>query len=522
MSGVSVCVLSVATAAQARRDLIPDLPSIEINLEALQRLQHENMSAPVDSIDAGPIGSSRPAGNGLPPRKVPLMNQGMASAPQQRMQGGYQGAPSSVPFGVKPAMQQPTSRAMPGDPVMHRPKRQPAPPEPMYYHRAAPQVAKPASKKPVKVVRETQVEEKPKLPAAPIASANPKSDPFMTVPSAPPVEDEPFMDDMDSGLPDIAKLQDDAVLPTVAPPAVVPMVTPDVPMPSSDDDMDMPDFDDMAMPELDDSPAMPKVDLPPVELPPKKPSGVAPVSDQAKALPDPDFDSMSFENFPTVSPAPAKAPPMGDVGTMEKPIGLPVGTPRPGVVARMPQIDAPKMPDVAPMSRDTVVVPGAPPAAELPPPSSVPSVPSLPDMPGLDSSQPLNPVPGETQMAALPEADMPVPLPSAEEALAESGANEVLIKIEYPQQETQVPVSMQRPLKDLSKKLIQSGQSVRIMGIADPNPDQALSARRAAYSRAMLVRSFLIDNGVNHFNININTRSAEGGEMAERVDIVAQ
>lgn len=329
----------------------------------------------------------------------------------------------------------------------------------------------------------------------------------------------------------------------------------------------LPDLGKLEMPK----PKMPELKLP--DVPPAK-SGIEPPK---ASLPEPDMKKMELKEFPAIAmppaatkptpPAPSSLP-MPDLPKEKPAVPMPpvagpaAGLPdinklqmpaidkevppggKPGAVsAAMPSLskgfdeliskDAskgtppklPKLPDVGAPSKDTVILPSGdaknnpankvalPVAPVAPPDSAVTNIAELPEPPASTTIED----PAVKMMASLP----PLNVPEMKDGKAVASGKS-LVSIDYPEQETQVPVNMQRQLKELATKLVASNQAVRVEGVSGGTPDQALAARRAAYSRAMLVRSVLIDNGVNHANITIKTRAAEGTEKADRVDIIAQ
>jgi len=514
LSGACLAAFLAADPALARQRLIPEQPSVEVNLEVIEYLQQS--TAPVYSDDYGDTGYSAAPQTPLPERRVPRMNQGMSSAPQQAT------LPPSAQSPLTPRSRR-SSQKRPFDTVSN---------EEVKKQRKAAQSAKRAA------AAESRAKAKPK--------AADESAQAAAVESGISAGD---IDKLDSGKPKADKKA----------------------AKGKSGFEDMPDDPFAFIPPPPNAPASGETPLPSIDkLSDKGPSGskgkkpatvadVAPEEPGSPDLPEPDFDNMTFQDFPDGEKMPEPAgPPGSESGSVPvMPNGLPdinkLQEPAPksksedkkpkleekpekqakaekaktAAIPRLPQIESattdgevpvPALPDLAPP--EMPALPDVP--TTLPPIDDAAGQPAL-EMPPLSGEAMA--VPGGKEVSMLPPVDVPEGAAKAEKTKAaapKAKSGEMLLSIEYPKQETQVPVSNQKELKDLAKKIVASGQAVRILGIAGGEADQALAARRAAYSRAMLVRAYLIDNGVSHFNININTRPAEGKEATERVDIVTQ
>jgi outer membrane protein OmpA-like peptidoglycan-associated protein len=82
--------------------------------------------------------------------------------------------------------------------------------------------------------------------------------------------------------------------------------------------------------------------------------------------------------------------------------------------------------------------------------------------------------------------------------------------------------SARAPLQDLSNRMKESENlRVQLLAYADGTPETASQARRLSLSRALAVRSFLINQGVRSTRMDVRAlgNKAESGP-ADRVDAV--
>lgn len=98
------------------------------------------------------------------------------------------------------------------------------------------------------------------------------------------------------------------------------------------------------------------------------------------------------------------------------------------------------------------------------------------------------------------------------------------LRIVFKSTETTVPLTMKDEISTLAKQLIQNNnQRVTLIAYAAAVGDQASNARRISLSRALSVRAYLIDAGVNNLRINVQAEGDKnpGGEP-DRVDMIVQ
>ena len=98
------------------------------------------------------------------------------------------------------------------------------------------------------------------------------------------------------------------------------------------------------------------------------------------------------------------------------------------------------------------------------------------------------------------------------------------LRIVFKTTETTVPLSVNDDLNKLAKQLIQNdNQRVTLIAYASASGDQVSTARRISLSRALSVRAFLIDAGVNNLRINVQAEGDKNpGGDADRVDLYVQ
>jgi len=215
----------------------------------------------------------------------------------------------------------------------------------------------------------------------------------------------------------------------------------------------------------------------------------------------------------SVAPRPALRPPAPTVAAR------PALTPAPRVTAPAappPQAVAP----AAPAQR-----PAAPAAAPAPPPPPPPATETARATPARDSANdplasrritppraapappPAQPV-QETQTAALPP---PAALPSEGQAM----------QLLFAGSSTQLDERAQGQLRQLASALGSSEQRLQLKAFATGTSDRPSAARRESLSRALAVRSFLIENGVRSTRIDVRAlgQPTDGGP-SDRVDVI--
>ena len=227
---------------------------------------------------------------------------------------------------------------------------------------------------------------------------------------------------------------------------------------------------------------------------------------------------------PPAPTAPAPAPAANPVPPA--PTALPA-TPTPPAappVASTPAVNMPPAPPQLPL----------PPAAIPTPPTPLPAAPA--PAPAADSTPPPPPA-APVAKAAEPVINVPSMPPSAEtpavaattKAIAEPAKNSIegvkpTLTIGFKSTETTVPLSVKDNINKLAKQLIQNpNQRVTLVAYAAAVGDQVSTARRISLSRALSVRAYLIDAGVNNLRINVQAEGDKNpGGDPDRVDLIVQ
>ena len=236
-------------------------------------------------------------------------------------------------------------------------------------------------------------------------------------------------------------------------------------------------------------PAVPNI-APPAPPPPPAPAGATPPP------PPP---------APNAGTPPPPPPPAPNGSTPPPPPAAPVGAAAPAPNAPAAPIPAPP----APGTKIDAVKPPAPAAAITPPPA--------PPAPKADA-------------ASKAESDDSAAVKATANAIAQpakitaDGKTPPSLRIVFKTTETTIPLTVNDELNKLAKQLIQNdNQRVTLIAYATAAGDQASTARRISLSRALSVRAFLIDAGVNNLRINVQAEGDKnpGGE-ADRVDMYVQ
>jgi outer membrane protein OmpA-like peptidoglycan-associated protein len=124
----------------------------------------------------------------------------------------------------------------------------------------------------------------------------------------------------------------------------------------------------------------------------------------------------------------------------------------------------------------------------------------------------------QQELAALPEE-----LPPLQDTVdAPSKPQDVSLSVIFSQSETEVPLSFQQPLINLSKELIANPNStLRVIAYASGTEDQKSLSRRISLARALAVRAFLIDLGVDNVRISVQALGKDAGNgPSERADVI--
>ncbi len=263
----------------------------------------------------------------------------------------------------------------------------------------------------------------------------------------------------------------------------------------------------------------------------------------------PTFASVATQGVQGLLPPPAVAPRSSFNEQALVLLGPTPVTPQGGPALRRPQAGLPeRAPEQAPQAapRQLVRVPPAlPPAAPSPRRADAPAVPPPPRMPVPQVAAPAAP-----RVAALaPKVTIPPPPSPQVAAAATSQAPDVapLPRVAAPQQAAPAPrIAARPPANEQPNRILFTGGSdqlpekaketlrriagelstgdelrVQLLAYAQGTPETASQARRLSLSRALAVRSYLIERGVRSTRMNVRAlgNKVEGGP-ADRVDVV--
>lgn len=249
------------------------------------------------------------------------------------------------------------------------------------------------------------------------------------------------------------------------------------------------------------------------EPPPK----AAPVARVAAAPAEPPPASATTPPPPPPISTPAPLPPTS------APTAAPAA-PEPVVTAARP----PAAPEIAPAP-----APSAPPAAmPAPPPVAAPA--PVPQTPAPQTtaapSQPLSIAPPAAPTPPAAIATAPVPPPAVAkppEAPAQAAlppitpAGDRVMQISFVAGESRLPSDVQGRLKDLAEQMkAKEALRMQLVAYAAGGDLSSSAARRLSLSRALAVRTFLIDNGVRSTRIDVRALGDKApDEPANRVDV---
>ena len=240
-----------------------------------------------------------------------------------------------------------------------------------------------------------------------------------------------------------------------------------------------------------------------------------PGSTGSAAVPPP---GMAAPSEPVVTAATAMRPPPPPVAQPE--------------IAAEP---SPPPPPPAPKPVEPAVVASVP-----PPPPPPPAIPEPPKPPKLEESTekaeaplpvvappPPPPPPSKTMKPAKPVVVAPEKAPQAQEQAslptsAQALTPGVITKVIFTAEASKLPAAAKKQLKDLAERLKkQKDLRLQLMAYAGKKELSASKARRLSLSRALSVRSYLIENGVRSTRIDVRALGNKTTEEPpDRVDVI--
>ena len=221
---------------------------------------------------------------------------------------------------------------------------------------------------------------------------------------------------------------------------------------------------------------------------------LAPPSEVARRAPRPKRveERPVASTAPTLELEPPPKPAPRETARIEEP--TPVEEPLPPDELSPPPVEAPEPPRV---EEAPPLVEEVPPAAETPPePAPPPLEPAIAE-------------PEATETASLPPA---IRLPP--------GGGQVL-RIEFREASTRIQPAAQESLRAVAVAAKESDGRLQLKAFAGGSADTASGARRTSLSRALAVRSFLIEQGVRSTRIDVRALGGANDDgPAERVDVL--
>jgi len=196
---------------------------------------------------------------------------------------------------------------------------------------------------------------------------------------------------------------------------------------------------------------------------------------------------------PAPAPAPAPAPSKAAVGPMSL-------TP-----STAPSRAAAPMPAPAPVPAPAPAPVPAPAPAPVPPPAPVPV-----------------PAPAPAASAGPGPVALTAQQPSSSETASIAGGQEALSTIAFDKESARLPDTARDTLAHLASRMTEDATlEVQLLAYAAGDEESASKARRLSLSRALAVRSFLIDQGVRSTRIEVRALGNKVPQGApDRVDIV--
>ncbi len=255
----------------------------------------------------------------------------------------------------------------------------------------------------------------------------------------------------------------------------------------------------------------PQLSLPSDKLKLKAPASAKPKVAKAKPKPKP-IETISTEpevRLGAAEPTPASPAPKVAVETTP----VPPAPPAPTLAA--PAAPTPIVKLAEAPKATTAAVPPAPPTPPAPPviaPAPPPAPPAIEARPAAPMPPSAPEIKRPTELSSLPEASAP--------SVMEGG--ETLMQIVFADGATRIPDSNLVDLKALAGRMSKDDEMrLQLLAYAEGTDANASKARRLSLSRALSVRSYLIDQGVRSTRIDVRALGNKAGSgPSERVDVM--
>jgi len=281
---------------------------------------------------------------------------------------------------------------------------------------------------------------------------------------------------------------------TTAMPAIPPMPTPpmpsSIPMPRAVASPDVTVVDVTPVPTRTDAPPAPMMETA-TKTPP--PTRQQPLTLQTTAKPTPSPDAVATTTVATPAPAATSASSASPPLTATPPSASKSGVSKPTTPSTKAPIGAP------------VIAQAPPPASTAAPPTGTGLVVPLPPQP--------DPAPEVTSIA--PETRTS---PSTSNLALKDGDS---LRIVFDAKTAKLPKTVRGALLDMATKIrSQANLRLQLLAYAGGADASASAARRLSLSRALAVRSFLIESGVRSTRIDVRALGNKSTDaITERVDI---
>lgn len=220
------------------------------------------------------------------------------------------------------------------------------------------------------------------------------------------------------------------------------------------------------------------------------------------------------QTAPAEPPAPAPA-------TTSAPPQAPVSEPpaRPDEPAAQTPSTAAPAPSSGPTPDDATSPPATTEAA--PEPAAPATTPEAPQPPAVPEAEPTPEAPEPpTEAAPEPAAETADDAPASPAPTAPATATGDALTLTFAPDQTDLPSDAHAGLEAFAKRL-QGNEAlqVRVMAYASGDGDNASRARRTSLSRALAVRSYLMDQGIRSTRIEVRALGQPETGAADRVDV---
>ncbi|MCC7017453.1 MAG: OmpA family protein [Rhodospirillales bacterium] len=266
--------------------------------------------------------------------------------------------------------------------------------------------------------------------------------------------------------------------------------------------------------------------MPGTDMPRSRFYGLGPPSGRTAALAKP--PAAAARTRPATAPKTAAAPARAARAPVEKraaapaapPSQIPAAPPPPPVIAAVPP-PSPPAPAPAPAAAPATQ-PAAPPSP--PPAAAAPlsiSPPAPPSTPGPVASIAVPPPAAPAAPPAAPAAQAPPPSQAALPLAPAAPPKDRALQIAFPAGDSRLPAAAHAGLKELAERMkAQEGLRLQLVAYAGGGDLSASAARRLSLSRALAVRTFLIENGVRSTRIDVRALGDKVPDQpANRVDL---